>query len=60
MEEKVNDPKVEFNNEIQTKETNKSPDTKNSSDNNKSAKSLGDGRWKYQGKVYKEEPIGRS
>jgi hypothetical protein len=28
--------------------------------NDKSAKSLGDGRWSYQGKIYKEERIGRS
>ncbi len=26
----------------------------------KSAKSLGDGRWSYQGKIYKEERIGRT
>ncbi len=28
--------------------------------NDKSAKSLGDGRWSYQGKIYKEERIGRT
>jgi hypothetical protein len=36
------------------------PDTNESSGNNKSAKSLGDGRWKYRGKTYKEESIGKS
>jgi hypothetical protein len=36
------------------------PDTHKSSGNDKSAKNLGDGRWKYQGKTYKEESIGKS
>jgi hypothetical protein len=36
------------------------PDPNKSSDNSKSAKNLGNGRWKYQGKTYKEESIGKS
>jgi hypothetical protein len=35
-------------------------DSNESSDNSKSAQNLGDGRWKYQGKTYKEQSIGKS
>lgn len=27
---------------------------------NKHSKSLGNGRWKYQGKTYKEQPLGKA
>lgn len=35
--------------------------TPNSNDySNKHSKSLGNGRWKYQGKTFKEEPLGKA
>ena len=46
-----NDEKQKIKDPLESNET---------SGNNKSAKNLGDGRWEYQGKTYKEEPIGRS
>jgi hypothetical protein len=48
------------NNDKHLIKTKSNPDTKEPSENNKSAKNLGNGRWKYQGKTYKEESIGKS
>lgn len=36
-----------------------SPESNDSSANNKAARSLGNGRWKYHGKTYKEELLGK-
>lgn len=36
-----------------------SSESNDSSANNKAARSLGNGRWKYHGKTYKEELLGK-
>jgi hypothetical protein len=58
MEKTITDKKVVSNDEKQ--KTKKPLEPNEFSGNDKSAKSLGDGRWKYQGKTYKEESIGKS
>jgi hypothetical protein len=35
------------------------PESNECSDNGKTSKNLGDGRWEYHGKTYKEESIGK-
>jgi hypothetical protein len=37
-----------------------SQNSNETSGNDKSAKNLGEGRWKYQGKTYKEQSIGKN
>lgn len=54
----INNKDIELN-EGKKQETIKK-ETDEFSRNDKSAKNLGDGRWSYQGKIYKEERIGRS
>jgi hypothetical protein len=53
------DPKL-ANTDKHTFKIEPTSDSNETSDNSKSAKNLGDGRWKYQGKTYKEQSIGRS
>ena len=57
MEDNI-DKKIELNDEKKKVAIKKEPDE--IAGNDKSAKSLGDGRWSYQGKIYKEERIGKS
>ncbi len=57
MEDNI-DKKIELNDEKKKAAIKKEPDE--IPGNDKSAKSLGDGRWSYQGKIYKEERIGKS
>ncbi len=56
--EDSNEKETGLNEEKNEKSINKETDDIISND--KSAKSLGDGRWSYQGKIYKEERIGRT
>jgi hypothetical protein len=58
MEKIITDKEIELNDEKQ--KTKKPIESNEFSGNDKSAKSLGNGRWKYQGKTYKEESIGKS
>ena len=59
MEEKSNQGKIGFS-PNENDDSSKQEDSGEYAGNDKSAKSLGDGRWSYQGKIYKEQRIGKS